>query len=795
MKRREFIATLATTSAGLVILPRMSLFGSEPPTYPPAPEQATWLEKHQRFSFNMSEDLLDAAVRDGVNVVCGGTNAAGESLGGGPWAIDTQGNIVDVYTGKIVPEEVLEKSRKTVNLAQAKGFKVVSPQMRMWNNKVLLEEHPEWQELTSPAAKPLSPPEKKFTDWPPLTGCWNSPFGDLAIRASATLAKRLDVDGISLDGFGCWTRCYCAACREAYKQDTGKEIPSVTTQSEGKPGVPAADTVDLNNPDYRYYLKWRLRRFTKFTERWQKGLKAVKKEMAFMPWSSGPGRWWHWTFSPLVECSDAANRLLDAAFLELFWDFPPNQASNLLPSFTVRYYRGLMGDRPPYMLSYFCTQGQYWVQPPVIENQFRMLTAITNGAYTATGGLAMTGVNEPQKIYFDLIKEREPWTTGTRSLKWAAMLVGESSRLMYGIPGQRSETPLGRWIGSGVDTPDVSKLPASERRLPAHMESAAGFFRAAMEEHLPLDIITEQDVEEGKGLSQYKVLILPNAACISEAGLNNIKKFVEAGGGLVALHESSLYDEYATKRADFGLADLFGAQFKGFKDYTARWPNYPDYTNLALVKHKITTDPVIQACFRHDTPNYLNYIGITAEVEVNPGTQIVAWQGKEAQKALTTGKPEADLWPFLLLNERGKGRVAYFAGDPAQAYFLAPYTYERRLLTNALRWAAGDAQPPVEVQAPLCVQAAFYEQHGGKRLIVHLLNEINTSAGRALPEGDPPVREEIIPLTGITLSTKGRWVKAMLQPEGQALKIESSAGVTRIHVPQLKLHSMVVLET
>ena len=65
------------------------------------------------------------------------------------------------------------------------------------------------------------------------------------------------------------------------------------------------------------------------------------------------------------------------------------------------------------------------------------------------------------------------------------MLVGESSRLLYGLPGKRTEVPLGAWIGSGVDTPDISKLPPSERRMPAHMESAAGVFRAMMEDHLP----------------------------------------------------------------------------------------------------------------------------------------------------------------------------------------------------------------------------------------------------------------------------------------------------------------------
>ena len=454
--------------------------------------------------------------------------------------------------------------------------------MRFWNNRVLLLEHPEWQELAAPDGKPVRLPERKMTDFTPVTGCWNSPFGELFIVGLTKIAKRLDWDGYNLDGFGCWTTCYCPACRQSYRQDTGKEIPTRQVRTPGQSGVRLLPADDLNDPDFRMYLKWRLDRFTQYVARWQRAVKQVKPDFAALPWSSGPGRWWHWTFAPLAECSDAANRLLDAPFLELFWDFPPDQGSNLLPSFTVRYSRGLAGDRPPYMLAYYCTQGQMAMQPPQVECDFRLFTVLANGALAAQADWQRSR-QHPLGHSISLIRQREPWTVDAKSLKWAALLVSESSRLLYGVPGRRSEVPLGKWIGSGVDTPDVSGLPPGERRLPAHLESAVGVFRAAMEDHLPLDIITEQDVEESGGaMGQYRVLILANAACLSDAALNQIDRFVRAGGGLVALHESSLCDEFGTRRSDFGLADLFGASFKGTKDFSARWPDYPSVTEITL---------------------------------------------------------------------------------------------------------------------------------------------------------------------------------------------------------------------
>ena len=44
-----------------------------------------------------------------------------------------------------------------------------------------------------------------------------------------------------------------------------------------------------------------------------------------------------------------------------------------------------------------------------------------------------------------------------------------------------------------------------------------------MEDHLPLDIIIEPDVEDMETLTQYKVLILPNAACLSAKALETIR--------------------------------------------------------------------------------------------------------------------------------------------------------------------------------------------------------------------------------------------------------------------------------
>ena len=721
-----------------------------------------WVASHARWVF-IADRPLDEMIDAGANVVTGGTNAAGPGFAGGPYGLDAKGEIVHIATGE--PIKNLDEIRGRVDRAHARGVKVLGELMRFWNNPILLHEHPEWQEIAKPGDAPKGPETQG--KGLPATGCWNSPFGDFYIRQCVAIARRLDWDGYNLDGFGCWTQCHCTFCRESYRADSGKDVPAAS---------------DLNDAEFRRYLKWRLKRFTSFVERWQREMKAFKPDFVAAPWSTGPGRWWHWSFAPFAECSDAAQRVLDAPMVELFWDFPPDQGTNLLPSFTVRLYRGLAGDRPSVFLPYYCTQGQMNMQPPQVECDFRTLTVLTNG------GIAMQGTwQRSQDVsaarYLELIREREPWTAGATSVKWAALLVSESSRLLYGVPGKRSEVPIGSWIGSGVDTSDVSRLPPGERRLPAHMESAVGVFRAAMEDHLPLDVVTEADVEDRASLARYRVLILPNAACLSEAALGTVRQFVRDGGGLVALQESSLCDEFGSRRSDFGLAEIFGASFVGTKDFSARWPNYPAVTEITLAAHEVTSDPVVRGNYRYRSDR-LNYIGWAADVRLQGGAKTVA-----------TRLADPAAVPFLILAEPGKGRSAYFAADLGQAYFIAPYQYQRRLITRAIRWAAGGAAPPVAVEAPMCVQTAFYEQEGGRRQVVHLLNELNTSADRALPENNSSMREEIVPIAGIRVRFADMTLsRARLEPEHLDLPVRRSEAGLEVTVPQLGLHSLVVAE-
>src|SRR5260370_1793874 len=64
-------------------------------------------------------------------------------------------------------------------------------------------------------------------------------------------------------------------------------------------------------------------------------------------------------------------------------------------------------------------------------------------------------------------------------------------------------------------------------------------------------------------IDRCRTLILPNIAALSDKQCAQLRDYVERGGRIAATHETSLYNEWGVRRADFGLSQLFGASFAG----------------------------------------------------------------------------------------------------------------------------------------------------------------------------------------------------------------------------------------
>ncbi len=453
--------------------------------------------------------------------------------------------------------------------------------------------------------------------------------------------------------------------------------------------------------------------------------------------------------------SDAVFRMVEAPTVEQWLAF---QLDNpLTVPFSIARLVGAAGGR----------ECEVWMVPtplqwdrtaaPDIEMMARLYTTLTYGAVLQFP--TSPGRNEQMRTAFDAIRAREPWLIGARPLKWAALVLSWRTPEFYG----RGEA------------------------LRKYYHEVMGVFRALSEEHLPVDIVTEADVEEGK-LDDYAVALVPNAAILSQAAQAQLRRYVEAGGGLVATHETSRYDLYGTVLPALGLEDLFCARVVG-EEESAGWRS----DRLWLEADVTTDDGLIEAskwdCITSTPREWLgsvDWAGRALEVESVGEARVVA-----RRNGLKNNIPT---WPAAVLSNHGAGKVAYFPLELGTCYYDTSYPYLRRWLLRTTLWAASEA-PAASVKGPLSLLVTYRRQSDPNRLVVHLLNDLSSTGRRPRDAAYLAIREEVLPLHDIEVSTRLPGIRrAHLEPGGLELLLKREAGVTTVVVPKLEQHALVVFE-
>lgn len=625
------------------------------------------------------------------------------------------------------------------------------------------EEHPDWRRIATNTDEIPQVDLKKFPHGGML--CLLGPYGDFFIEVLAEILTRFpDVDAFSFDGLHYGGSCYCRHCRDNYRRDTGKEIPNL----------------DMNDPAFRRYQHWADRRMEDLVRRMQSRLKRIKPEVALVTWTTNAGRFGHFLSIPR-NMPSRMNLLLDAPDQE-FWLDETNRGATVVPAFANAYIWATTNHRTAFSEPYLMSHGNPYGKDsfPPHEVLCRMLLAVTHGAAPSIAVLQPANLQDEIYRCLDEVQRRKPWLTHKRPEPWAALVMSDNTRNFYGRAAGLVE----------------------ER----YMAAVLGAFRAGLEEHLPLAVINDWNLN-AEDLSQYKVLILANTACLDERQLAAVEQFVAVGGGLVASLDASLFDEFGDPRPNFALAEVLGVDYRGVID-AAGGPQQvdvnfekalsPDYWE----KRKNVFDFKLAPGSFLDSGRLQSYVGdqpVTLKapaVRVAPRDEHVQLAGMLRVKA----NPQAAEAPAVVTHAYGKGKVVYLAGGFDAAYYLYAYPYQRLLLRRAIEQVA-PSPPPVAVEAPMCVHSTVMRQSkqtnaGAERLIVQLFNDVNTTAFHALPGDDVPLREETLPIHDIrlTFGSQYRLKRIHLEPEGQELKIESTPAGARVVVPRLDLHALVVGE-
>ncbi len=629
------------------------------------------------------------------------------------------------------------------------------------------ENHPDWRRIDTDTTAIPQVDLKKYPHGGML--CLLGPYGDFFIDVLAEILTMYPaVDAFSFDGLHYGGVCYCRHCRDNYRKDTGHAIPRV----------------DMNDPAFRRYQHWADRRMEDLVRRMQDRLKRIKPGVALVTWTTNAGRFGHFLSIPR-NMPARMNLLLDAPDQELWLD-ETNRGTTIVPAFASAAIWAMTNHRTafsePYILSHGNPYGKDSFPPHEILR--RMLLTLTYGASPsiAVGQPA----NLQQELYacLDEVKRRRPWMTHKRPEPWAALVLSDNTRNFYGRdPGKVEER---------------------------YMASVFGAFRAAVEEHRVLTVINDWNLNPDD-LAPYSVLILANTACLDDAQVDAVARFVERGGGLVASLDASLFDEFGDPGPGFALARVLGVRHRGTIDASSSSaPARPGVIDANFAR-SIGPDywekrkNVYE--FRQDVGSFLNRGRMPVYVGANPvtfkGPAVRVEPSSPSAKVVGTlrlkpaeGPPGGDV-PGVVSHTYGRGRVVYFAAGFDAAYYLYAYPYQRLLLAHAIDWVAARPQP-VAVEAPMCVHSTVMRQsrNGDERLIVHLYSDLNTTAFHALPADDVPLREEVVPIHGIrvTFAPEYRLGRIHLEPQGLELKPSATPRGVSVVVPRLDVHAMVVAE-
>ena len=461
--------------------------------------------------------------------------------------------------------------------------------------------------------------------------------------------KRYKVDGIFINRWAGSGMCYCAHCRDGFRAATGHDLPR---------------TDDPQDPARRAHILWQQERLFELWRLWDGEVRTINPDSRVIPNAGGGAT------SPLDM--KAIGELAPTLFAD-------RQArSGLMPPWAngkaAKEYRAAMGKKPVGgIFSVGVEEAYRWKDSVQSEAEVRIWFAdgVANGLrpwFTKFGGVLR------DRRWLGVVEDLYRWHHG-------------AERYL------RNEEPLARvGLVYSQQTAWFYGGPEAGEKVEDH---ALGWYQALVEARIPFEMVHDRLLDEAH-LAPLKTLLLPNIAALSDEQCRQLRAFVERGGGLVATGETSLYDERGERRADFGLAELFGVTFRRRAD----GPMRNAYLRLEADPRTGRRHPLLAGL--DDAPRVIHgtwrlEVSPRAEFASRPLTLIPSYPDLPMEMVYPR-VPRTDV-AEVYLREAGAGRVVYFPWDIDRTFWEVLAVDHGLLLGNAVRWATAE-EPPVVVEGP-----------------------------------------------------------------------------------------------
>ena len=594
-----------------------------------------------------------------------------------------------------------------------------------WDN--VDQAHPDWIQVLENGEKRRhwSNPELWVTC---ALGPYNFEFMNEVHRE---IMELYEIDGIFSNRWAGHGICYCEHCKNNFKSYSGLELPQ---------------TNDRLDPTYQKWSEWRIVRLKELWLLWDATMRNVKPTSRFIP-------------------NGFPDKIVTGAQSDIF--FTDHQArKGMIPPWSngkrAKELRATMGMKPLGGIFSVGVEEEYrWKDSVQNEAEVRVWVAEGTANNMRPWFAKFSGViydkrwlGMVNRIY-DWHYEHEKYLRNTQSLANVALVYSEQTERNYG--GE-----------------------AWQQKSGGH---ELGMYHALIEARIPFDMVNDR-LLDAQHIAQYKLLILPNIAALSASQCDQLKRFVDNGGSLIATFETSLYDESGKRRGDFGLKELFGVSDAN----NVEGPMKNSYLKMnsepgSLAHHEVLDGladafRIINGVWRLDVTPTMDF--------PSPITLIPSYPDLPMEHVYPR-EPDTDIRE-LYLRETGNGRVAYIPWDIDRTFWNILNVDHGKLLRNIFKWALNDPLP-VNVKGSGVLDVTVWQQE--KSMTVHLVNFTNPMMMKG------PIRE-LLPVVAQEVAVKipaGVIVQGVkLLVSGEIPNYDLSGGDLKLTIPRILDHEVVAID-
>jgi hypothetical protein len=589
--------------------------------------------------------------------------------------------------------------------------------------------HPDWIAVDAEGK-----PRRHWASPEMWVTCALGPYNfEFMTKVKKEIMARYRVDAIFINRWDGSGMCFCEHCQRNFRDASGHDLPRST---------------DPQDPARRAYILWRQQRLFELWHLWDAEVRKINPDSCVVPNTGGGAT----SSLDMQRIGELAPTLI--ADRQARRGLTPPWANGK----NGKEFRATMGRKPIVGIFSVGVEEPYrWKDSVQSEAEIRLWVAdgVANGL-------------RPWFTKFSGVLHDERW------LEPVAQIYRRYARWEKYL---RNEVPLAR-VGL-VYSQQTAWFHGS-----AVEDHTLGWYQALIEARVPFEMVHDRLLGPEQ-LQPLKTLILPNIAALSQSQCAQLRAFVERGGGLVATFETSLYDEWGVKRADFGLADLFGATFKGRID----GPMQNSYLHLETDLATGRRHPLLNGL--EDAQRVINGVH-RVEVEAHP-------PGAQSPLTLIPSYPDLPMekvYPRVsktdmaqvFLREVDAGRVVYFPWDIDRTFWEVLSVDQFKLLRNAVAWATNE-EPCVTVAGPGALDVTVWRQKAS--LTVHLVNLTNPMMMKG------PVRE-LIPVgpqevrVRLPEGTRPRQVRLLAAEKNP--RVHHSGGFLSVSVPSILDHEVVAID-